>query len=93
MTKEKIIEVLFGLEIVEVIFFKPSKNMSSNHCNHCVPDATHIPRMILALSWSQSDNNYNNNNNNNNNINNNDNNNKYNNNNNNNNIAIFIRLP
>ena len=66
--------------------------MSSNHCNHCVPDSTHISRMILALSWSQSDNN---NNNNNNNINNNDNNNnKYNNNNiNNNNIAIFIRLP
>ena len=64
--------------------------MSSNHCNHCVPDSTHISRMILALSWSQSDNNNNNNN-----INNNDNNNnKYNNNNiNNNNIAIFIRLP
>ena len=24
--------------------------------NHCVPDSGHIPRMILALPWSQSDN-------------------------------------
>ena len=53
-------EVLFGLEIVEEIFFKPSTNMSSNHCCHCLPDSGHIPRIILALPWSQSDNNKNN---------------------------------
>ena len=34
--------------------------MSSNHCCHCLPDSGHIPRMILALPWSQSDNNKNN---------------------------------
>ena len=45
--------------------------MSSNHCNHCVLDSRHIPRMIPALPWSHSDNNNNNNNNINNNINNN----------------------
>ena len=48
--KEKIVEVLLGLEIVE-IFFKPSTNISSNHCNHCVPDSGHIRTMILALPW------------------------------------------
>ena len=53
-------EVLFGLEIVEEIFFKASTNMSSNHCCHCLPDSGHIPRIILALPWSQSDNNKNN---------------------------------
>ena len=37
--------------------------MSSNHYNHCVSDPGHIPRMILALPWSHSDNNNNNNNN------------------------------
>ena len=47
--KKKIIEVLFGLEMLEEIFFKPSTNMSSNHYCHCVPDSGHIPRMILAL--------------------------------------------
>ena len=52
--KAKIMEVLFGLEIVEEIFFKPSTNMSSNHC---VPDSEHISTMILGLPWSQSDNN------------------------------------
>ena len=31
--------------------------MSSNHYNHCVSDPGHIPRMILALPWSHSDNN------------------------------------
>ena len=41
-----IIEDLLDLEIVEEIFFKPSTNMSSDHC---VPDSGHIPRMILAL--------------------------------------------
>ena len=46
-----------------------------------MPDSGHIPRMILALPWSQSDNNNNNNNKNNNN-----------NMNNKNNSAIFIRL-
>ena len=35
--------------------------MSSNHYNHCVSDPGHIPRMILALPWSHSDNNNNNN--------------------------------
>ena len=44
--KIKKFEVLFDLEIVEEIFFKPSTNMSSNHC---VPDSEHIPRKILAL--------------------------------------------
>ena len=34
--------------------------MSSNHYNHYVSDPGHIPRMILALSWSHSDNNNNN---------------------------------
>ena len=29
--------------------------MSSNHCNHCVPESGHIPRMILALPWIKSD--------------------------------------
>ena len=33
--------------------------------NHCVIDCRHIPRLILILHWSQSDNNNNNNNNNN----------------------------
>ena len=36
--------------------------MSSNNCNHCVPDSGDIPRMILTRLWSQSDNNDNNNN-------------------------------
>ena len=35
--------------------------MSSNHYNHYVSDPGHIPRMILALPWSHSDNNNNNN--------------------------------
>ena len=30
-------------------FFKPSTNMSSNHC---VPNVKHIPRMIPAIPWS-----------------------------------------
>ena len=34
--------------------------MSSNHYNHYVSDPGHIPRMILALPWSHSDNNNNN---------------------------------
>ena len=34
--------------------FKSSTNMSSNHWE---PDSGHIPRMILALPYSQSDNN------------------------------------
>ena len=50
-----------------------------------MPDSGHIPRMILALPWSQSDNNNNNNNDNNNKNNNNNMNNK-------NNSPIFIRL-
>ena len=58
---------------MEEIFFKPSTNLSSNHCNHCAPDSEHIPRTILAFPWIQSDNNNNNNNNDNNNNNNNDN--------------------
>ena len=36
--------------------------MSSNNCNHCVPDSGDIPRTILTRLWSQSDNNDNNNN-------------------------------
>ena len=43
-----------------------SPNLGQTHCCHCVPDSGHIPRMILALPWSQIDNNNNNNNNNNN---------------------------
>ena len=35
--------------------------MSSNNCNHCVPDSGDIPRTILTRLWSQSDNNDNNN--------------------------------
>ena len=50
-----------------------------------MPYSGHIPRMILALPWSQSDNNNNNNNDNNNNNNNNNMNNE-------NNSAIFIWL-
>ena len=46
--------------------------------NHRVPDSGHIPRMILALPYSQSDKNNSSNNNNNNN--------------NNNNSATFVRL-
>ena len=51
---------------MEEIFFNLSTNMSRNHSCHCVPDSGHIPRMMLALPWIQSDNNNNNNNNNNN---------------------------
>ena len=40
--------------MVGEIFFKPSTNVISNHC---VPDSGDIPRMILALPWSGSDNN------------------------------------
>ena len=58
-----------------------SPNLGQTHCCHCLPDSGHTPRMILALPWSQIDNNNNDNNNNNNN-----------NNNNSNNSATFVRL-
>lgn len=34
-------------------FFKPSTNVIGNYC---VLDSGNIPRMILALNWSQNDN-------------------------------------